>query len=121
MSQPIDLIGLLVVLLVVACAVLLLVSRLRLPPVVGYLVSGVLLGPNVLGRLTASDTISSLAELGVLLLMFTIGLEFDPQYFMRIRRAAIGGGTLQIVLTLLAALGPAALLGWSFRTSMFIG
>src|SRR5262245_20258003 len=100
MSQPEDLIGLLVVLLAVACAVLLIVSRLRLPPVVGYLVSGVLLGPSVLGRLKSGDTISSLAELGVLLLMFTIGLEFDPQYFMRIRRVAIGGGALQIGLTI---------------------
>jgi CPA2 family monovalent cation:H+ antiporter-2 len=121
MTGPIDLIGLLVVLMAVACAVLLIVSRLRLPPVVGYLLSGVLLGPNVLGRLTASDTISSLAELGVLLLMFTIGLEFDPLYFVRIRRVAVGGGSLQIALTILAALGPAALLGWSLRTAMFIG
>lgn len=121
MTQPIDLIGLLVVLMAVASAVLLIVSRLRLPPVVGYLLSGVLLGPNVLGRLTAGDTISSLAELGVLLLMFTIGLEFDPRYFLRIRKVAIGGGAMQIGLTILATLGPAYLLGWSFRTAMFIG
>jgi len=121
MAQPIDLIGLLVVLMAVACAVLLITSRLRLPAVVGYLVSGVLLGPNVLGRLTAGETISSLAELGVLLLMFTIGLEFDTRYFMRIRRVAVGGGLLGIVLTVAATLGPAAILGWSFRTSMFIG
>jgi CPA2 family monovalent cation:H+ antiporter-2 len=121
MAQPIDLIGLLVVLMAVACAVLLITSRLRLPAVVGYLVSGVLLGPNVLGRLTAGETISSLAELGVLLLMFTIGLEFDTRYFVRIRRVAVGGGLIGIVLTIVATLGPAAILGWSFRTSMFIG
>ena len=121
MTQPFDLIGLLVILLTVACAVLLITTRLRLPAVVGYLVSGVVVGPHVLGHLTESDTISSLAEIGVLLLMFTIGLEFDTQYFLRIRRVAIGGGALQIALTIVVALGAGALLGWPLRTSTMIG
>jgi CPA2 family monovalent cation:H+ antiporter-2 len=121
MNEPFDLIGLLVILLAVACGVLLLMSRLRLPPVIGYLVSGVLVGPHVFGHLTESVTVSSLAEIGVLLLMFTIGLEFDTQYFLRIRRVAIGGGALQIGLTLLAAAGLGALAGWPLRTSMTVG
>jgi len=121
MTDPVDFIGLLVVLLAVASAVLLVVSRLRLPPVVGYLVSGVLLGPHVLGHLSESNAISSLAEIGVLLLMFTIGLEFDTQYFLRIRRAAIGGGTLQIGLTLLVALAMVPLLGWPLPTALAFG
>ena len=100
MTQPSDFLGLLVVLLAVGCVLLFIVTRLRLPAVVGYLVAGILLGPNVSGHLTESDTVSSLAEIGVLLLMFTIGLEFDTQYFLRIRRVALGGGALQIGLTL---------------------
>ncbi|HUD72045.1 MAG TPA: cation:proton antiporter, partial [Dongiaceae bacterium] len=64
MNEAVDLIGLLVVLLAVACAVLLVVSRLGLPPVVGYLLSGILLGPNVMGHLTENDAVSSLAEIG---------------------------------------------------------
>jgi CPA2 family monovalent cation:H+ antiporter-2 len=121
MTQPFDLIGLLVILLTVACAVLLITTRLRLPAVVGYLVSGIVVGPHVLGHLTESDTISSLAEIGVLLLMFTIGLEFDTQYFLRIRRVAIGGGALQIGLTVLVAMGAGFLLGWSPRGAATIG
>ena len=121
MTDPVDFIGLLVVLLAVASAVLLVVSRLRLPPVVGYLVSGVLLGPHVLGHLSESNAVSTLAEIGVLLLMFTIGLEFDTQYFLRIRRAAIGGGTLQIGLTLLVALAMMPLLGWPLPTALAFG
>jgi CPA2 family monovalent cation:H+ antiporter-2 len=116
-----DVIGLLVALMAVACALLLIVTRLGLPAVVGYLVTGIFLGPNVLGHLTESDTISSLAEIGVLLLMFTIGLEFDTQYFLRIRRVALGGGSLQIGLTLLAALAAMPLLGLPFRTALVIG
>ncbi|HET8948838.1 MAG TPA: cation:proton antiporter, partial [Candidatus Polarisedimenticolia bacterium] len=121
MKETFDLIGLLVILLTVACAVLLITTRLRLPAVVGYLVSGVLVGPHVMGHLTESDTISSLAEIGVLLLMFTIGLEFDTQYFLRIRRIAIGGGALQIGLTIVAAMLAGTFLGWSARTGATIG
>jgi len=121
MTDPVDFIGLLVVLLAVASAILLVVSRLRLPPVVGYLLSGILLGPHVLGHLSESNAVSSLAEIGVLLLMFTIGLEFDTQYFLRIRRAAIGGGTLQIGLTVLIALAMMPLLGWPLPTALAFG
>jgi CPA2 family monovalent cation:H+ antiporter-2 len=121
MTDPVDFIGLLVVLLAIASAVLLVVSRLRLPSVVGYLVSGVLLGPHVLGHLSESNAVSSLAEIGVLLLMFTIGLEFDTQYFLRIRRAAIGGGTLQIGLTVLIALAMMPLFGWPLPTALAFG
>src|SRR5262245_35977217 len=121
MTNAVDVIGLLVVLLALASAVLLIVSRLRLPAVVGYLLSGILLGPHVLGHLSESDTVASLAEIGVLLLMFTIGLEFDTQYFLRIRRAAIGGGTFQIGLTLLLALSMMPILGWSLPTALAFG
>ena len=121
MKETFDLIGLLVILLTVACAVLLITTRLRLPAVVGYLVSGVLVGPHVMGHLTESDTISSLAEIGVLLLMFTIGLEFDTQYFLRIRRVAIGGGALQIGLTIAAAMLAGTFLDWPARTGATIG
>jgi CPA2 family monovalent cation:H+ antiporter-2 len=120
-TQPSDFLGLLVVLLAVGCVLLFVVTRLRLPAVVGYLVAGILLGPNVSGHLTESDTVSSLAEIGVLLLMFTIGLEFDTQYFLRIRRVALGGGALQIGLTLLAALAAMPLLGWPLRPALVIG
>ncbi len=120
MSQPVDLIGLLVVSLAVSCAVVFLLGRLRLPPVVGYLCSGIVLGPT-LGLISQSRAVSTLAEIGVLLLMFTIGLEFDTRYFLRIKRVALGGGLLQIVLTILAAVGAGLLLGWPLRTSLFLG
>ena len=121
MNGPVDLIGFLVVLLAAASAVLFLAARLRLPPIVGYLLTGVLLGPHVLGHLAESETISSLAELGVLLLMFTIGLEFDIQYFLRLKRIAIGGGGLQIAMTILAVWIAGLFRGWPPATSVAIG
>jgi K+:H+ antiporter len=121
MSPAADLIGLLVVLLAIACAVLFLLTRLRLPPVVGYLVSGVLLGPFGLGLISGSDPVRHLAEIGVLLLMFTLGLEFDMSSFRRFRDVVLGGGSLQILLTLVTAMVAGALLGWPLRTALFLG
>jgi len=92
MSPAVDLIGLLVVLLAIACTVLFLLTRLRLPPVVGYLVSGVVFGPYGLGLISGSDPVRHLAEIGVLLLMFTLGLEFDTTSFRRFRTSCWAGG-----------------------------
>jgi CPA2 family monovalent cation:H+ antiporter-2 len=116
-----DLIAKLVVLLAIACAVLWILTRLRLPPVVGYLVSGVLLGPHGLGLISGSDAVATLAEIGVLLLLFTLGLEFDTRAFVRYRRVMLGGGALQIVLTILTAVAAGPLLGWPPRTAVILG
>ena len=121
MNPAVDLIGLLVVLLAIACAVLFLLTRLRLPPVVGYLVSGILLGPHGLGLISGSDPVRLLAEIGVLLLMFTLGLEFDTSSFRRFRDVVLGGGSLQILLTLVTAMVAGAFLGWPLRTAIFLG
>ncbi|HET6278436.1 MAG TPA: cation:proton antiporter [Candidatus Polarisedimenticolia bacterium] len=121
MHSEVDLIGPLVLLLAVACLVVLVLNRLRLPPTIGYLLSGVLLGPHVLGLLGQSETVSTVAEIGVILLMFTIGLEFDARYFLRIRRVALGAGLTQILMTILAALLAGMAFGWSIRTSLFVG
>ena len=109
MSPAVDLIGLLVVLLAIACTVLFLLTRLRLPPVVGYLVSGVVFGPYGLGLISGSDPVRHLAEIGVLLLMFTLGLEFDTTSFRRFRDVVLGGGSLSILLTLVTAMVAGAL------------
>ncbi|HEU4402619.1 MAG TPA: cation:proton antiporter, partial [Candidatus Polarisedimenticolia bacterium] len=61
------------------------------------------------------------AEIGVMLLMFTLGLEFDTRYFLRIKKVALGGGGLQILLTVLFAVGAGLLFGWPARTSLFLG
>jgi CPA2 family monovalent cation:H+ antiporter-2 len=116
-----DLIAKLVVLLAIACSVLFLLTRLRLPPVVGYLVSGILLGPHGLRLISGSDAVATLAEIGVLLLMFTLGLEFDTRTFLRYRRVMLGGGALQIVLTVLTAMAAGPLLGWPPRTAVILG
>ena len=98
------------VFLVVAAVMVPLSNRLRLNPVLGFLLAGVLLGPFGLGRLVASypflgnivfediEGVSILAELGVIFLLFTIGLELSPQRLWSMRRMVFGLGTAQVVI-----------------------
>jgi len=87
----------LVVLLLVSIAVLYLSHQVRLPPIVGFLLSGVLLGPHGFGLVQGVEEVEQLAEIGVILLLFTIGLEFSLADLMRMRRIVIVGGTVQVV------------------------
>jgi CPA2 family monovalent cation:H+ antiporter-2 len=87
----------LVTLLVVSIGVLYVSHHVSLPPVVGFLISGVLLGPHGLGLIQGVEQVEQLAEIGVVLLLFTIGLEFSMGELLRMRRAVLLGGSLQIV------------------------
>ncbi|NBC95505.1 MAG: sodium:proton exchanger, partial [Deinococcus-Thermus bacterium] len=99
-----------VVLLVAALACGLAAEQLRQHAIVGYLVAGAVVGPNALGLISNPDRVAQIAELGVALLLFSIGLEFSVPRLRRLGRVALVGGALQIVLTaLLFALGASAL------------
>ncbi len=90
-------------------------ARLGLGSVLGYLVAGCLIGPHVLGLVRDVDTILHFAEIGVVLMLFVIGLELDPKRLWEMRRAVFGGGTLQMVScgALLAIGGVAAGIPWN--------
>ena len=83
-------------LLVTAFLMGVLAERLKLSPIIGYLLAGILIGPWVFN----SDAIFQIAELGVALLLFSIGLEFSFQRLKRLGAMALGGGTLQVCVTL---------------------
>ncbi|MFO0641049.1 MAG: cation:proton antiporter [Polyangiaceae bacterium] len=111
--------------LAVVCAlgvlVTVLLAKLRLPTVAGLLASGALLGPFGLRLVTSVHAIEILAEVGVVLLLFTIGLEFSLKRLRSIfRQVAIGGG-VQVGLTTLAALGIAKAFGVPTGRAIFYG
>ncbi|MBU3672095.1 MAG: potassium transporter [Sinobacteraceae bacterium] len=96
------------VLLLLAAAVLVVAfaRRVGLPAILGYLAVGALLGPHALGLTSGSDTTRLLAELGVVFLLFTLGLEFSWPRMVALRREVFGVGTAQMALT--ASVGAAA-------------
>lgn len=98
-------------------------SRLRQPVLLGYLLGGVLVGPAVLGLVGGGSEIKVLAEVGVALLLFALGVEFSIKDLLKVRQIALGGGSLQIVLTIALGGGLAYLTGWvdTLPKAIFLG
>lgn len=98
-----------------------LLLRLRLPTVAGLLLAGAIVGPFGLGLIHSAHAIETLAELGVVMLLFTIGLEFSLSRLRNIFRKVAVGGILQVLLTVLSTAGVAVLLGQPARRGVFYG
>lgn len=96
-------------------------SRLRLPTVAGLLLAGALVGPFGLAWVRSQHAIETLAELGVVMLLFTIGLEFSLTRLKNIFKQIVVGGALQVVSTIVAATLVASLLGEPLGRSIFYG
>lgn len=101
----------LVVVMAGAVFAALVLRRLRLPPVVGFILVGILVGPGGLKLVTNRHTIEVVAEIGVMLLLFTVGLKLKLGDLWRMRGTVFGSGTLQVAATGAAAAGVALLLG----------
>jgi CPA2 family monovalent cation:H+ antiporter-2 len=102
-------------------AVLFLCHRLGVPTIVGFLLTGILAGPHGLGLVSGVHEVERLAEIGVVLLLFTIGIEFSLKDLLQIKKSALLGGSLQVVLTLLIAGLIARRTGQAVGVSVFIG
>ena len=99
----------------------LVANRLRLPPLVGYLVAGILVGPYTPGFVADQALGAELAELGVILLMFGVGLHFSLKDLMSVRALAIPGAVAQIACATLLGAGLGLLLGWDLGGSLLFG
>ncbi|MDQ3227779.1 MAG: cation:proton antiporter [Chloroflexota bacterium] len=99
----------------------LVAQRLGLPALIGYILAGLAIGPNTPGLVADVDRVQLLANLGVALLMFGLGVEFSLSEVLRVRRAALLGGAIQIPLMIL--LGTAAGLagGWTLGAALLLG
>lgn len=111
----------LVILASLGVAVSLVLGRLRLPVITGLLVTGALAGPHGLGLLSDEKPIEAMAEVGVVLLLFGIGLEMSLERLRRILRLLILGGSLQVGLTAGVVIGAAVALGRSGAEAFVLG
>ena len=102
-----------------ACGILL--TRLRQPAIVGYIIAGVLLGPSGLALVEDRSLIAALAELGVLMLLFVIGMELSLRALARVWRLALVATALQIAVSVGVMLALSRLLDWSVALSILLG
>jgi monovalent cation:H+ antiporter-2, CPA2 family len=94
-----DFLGELVLIGALAIAIILVFQRLKIPPVIGLIFTGILIGPSGIGAVYDEKLISTLAELGVILLLFTIGLEFSLDDLKKLKKIVLVGGVVQILVT----------------------
>jgi CPA2 family monovalent cation:H+ antiporter-2 len=111
------------IIMVVAAVITLLFRRLRQPPILGYLIAGLLVGPYVLPTplVTNLETISLLADLGLILLLFGLGLEFSWNKIRQIGLSVLIIGVIEILTMISIGYGLGKLLGWSTMDALFLG
>ncbi|GGZ36198.1 monovalent cation:proton antiporter-2 (CPA2) family protein [Asticcacaulis endophyticus] len=107
--------------LAAACVVVPLASRFKLGSVLGYLIVGVLIGPFALGLIDQPERIMGFAEFGVIMMLFLIGLELEPDTLWRLRRSIIGMGGLQVVVTSVAIMLIGVAMGHDWQTTLAVG
>jgi CPA2 family monovalent cation:H+ antiporter-2 len=114
---------LLLILLLLAASVIVVTicRRARLPPILGYLIVGIALGPHALGVVPDDAATRHLAEFGIVFLMFSIGLEFSLPQLRAMRRAVFGLGFSQVAITTIAAMIVVQLLGYDWRAGVVLG
>ncbi len=96
-------------------------EQIRQSAILGYLLAGMIVGPNCFGWVGSAEKVEVFAELGVALLLFTIGLEFSIHRLRRLGSVALIGGSLQVVVTLLAATSVAVFFGLELRSAIVLG
>src|SRR3546814_9826550 len=121
MHHETPLIGTIVVGLVVAFIFGALAQRLRVSPVAGYLLAGIAVGPFTPGFVADRELALELAELGVILLMFGVGLHFSLRDLLSVRKIAVLGAIVQITAATPMGRGLAWVLDWSLLAGFFLG
>ena len=110
-----------VALMAVSVPISILLTSLGFPTVVGFLVTGAVIGPYGFGLVVELESVETLAQIGIVLLLFTIGLEFSLTRMLNIRREAISGGLMQVVITTVIAAVLSVMLGLTVTQAVLVG
>ena len=121
MHHDVDLIILLAVGFGLALIFGYIAARLRFPPLIGYLIAGIIISPNTPGIVGDIHLANQLAELGVMFLMFGVGMHFSLNDLVQVRRIAVPGAILQITVATLLGMGVSMMWDWSFGSALIFG
>ncbi|HET9577122.1 MAG TPA: cation:proton antiporter [Usitatibacter sp.] len=116
-----DALNVTLILLASAVGVVVLFRQLGIPPIIGYLLVGALVGPHAFGFVAATEDQRNVAEFGVVFLMFSVGLEFSLPQLTAMRRTVLGFGGAQVLIVTAAGAAAAMAAGQSWRTGIVLG
>ncbi len=111
----------LILLLAISVFIVWFFKHIKLPPILAYLVTGILAGPHALELITTSQEVTLVAELGIVFLLFSLGLEFSVPKLIAMRHLVFGVGSAQVIITLLLVMAASFLAGVDGTTSFVIG
>lgn len=111
----------LVIVLLATISIVIVFQKLRLPAIVGFLLAGIIIGPDGLSLIESVKQVETLAEIGVVLLLFTIGLEFSLAEILSAQRRVIWAGVLQVVMTTVVVFAFSLVFGASIEVGIFYG
>ncbi len=98
-----------------------LLQRLKIPSIIGFLFTGIIIGPSVLSLVTADEQIEIISEIGIIMLLFVIGMELSIKQLASIKKTVFIGGGLQVLLSILIAASFYYLLGFAWEQAVFVG
>jgi CPA2 family monovalent cation:H+ antiporter-2 len=98
-----------------------LFTKIKIPTILGYMLTGIIVGPHLLGIISSPNEIELMAEIGVVMLLFTIGIEFSLNHLLKIRKIVFLGGFLQFILTVVVTLFIARGYNVDWKGALFIG
>ena len=110
-----------VLILLVSIPVIAIFKRIQLPSIIGFLIAGMILGPFGFQVITSLDEIEIMAEIGIILLLFSIGLELSLKELLSIKKILIIGGGLQVLLTIIFSAAIIYLIGLNIKEAIFLG
>ncbi|PKL58095.1 MAG: potassium transporter KefB, partial [Methanomicrobiales archaeon HGW-Methanomicrobiales-5] len=110
-----------IIVLALAILVITIGTRLKIPGVVGFLLTGVVVGPYGLGLVKDAQMVEVLAEIGIIFLLFTIGMQFSFKTLFEMKKIVLIAGTLQVVLTIIAVYAIMYFFGTPAGTALFFG
>ncbi|MCS6874768.1 MAG: cation:proton antiporter [Pyrinomonadaceae bacterium] len=105
----------------ISIVVVFVFQRLHLPAIAGFILTGALIGPYGLGWIEEAEAVKFLAEIGVVLLLFSLGVEFSVDQLIQLRHYVIRAGVLQIIITITVCATGALILGYSFSQMLILG
>lgn len=109
------------IILALSLVVFIVFSRLKIPPIVGFIITGIMAGPYGFALVKSVSDVEKLAEIGVMFLLFTIGIEFSLKSMFRMKRLVLLGGALQVAITVLVTFFLCRITGQPAGRSVFIG
>ncbi len=121
MDQNISVITTIAAAFIAALGLGFLAEKIKVPALVGYLVAGIVIGPGTPGYIADTEVASQLSEIGIMLLMFGVGLHFSPSELFSVKRVAVPGALIQMGVTTTVGAGIAWLWGWGVAPSLIFG